>query len=82
MGITLDQESGDLILIQAGPSEGLSSLYLSHLLLERFRIEALEGILWGFSGSSAGKEATCNAGDPGSIPGLGRSLRKGIGYPL
>ena len=36
----------------------------------------------GFSGSSAGKESTCNAGDPGSIPGLGRSTGQGIGYPL
>ena len=27
----------------------------------------------GFPGSSAGKESSCNAGDPGSIPGLGRS---------
>ena len=39
-------------------------------------------VLWGFPGSSAGKESTCNAGDPGSIPGLGRSPGKGIGYPL
>ena len=30
----------------------------------------------------AGKEATCNAGDPGSIPGLGRSAGEGIGHPL
>ena len=36
----------------------------------------------GFPGSSAGKESTCNAGDPGSIPGLGRSAGKGIGYVL
>ena len=36
----------------------------------------------GFPGSSAGKESTCNAGDPGSIPGLGRSPGEGIGYPL
>ena len=36
----------------------------------------------GFSDSSLGKECTCNAGDPGSIPGLGRSAGKGIGYPL
>ena len=35
-----------------------------------------------FPDSSAGKESTCNAGDPGSIPGLGKSLGKGIGYPL
>ena len=26
----------------------------------------------GFPGGSAGKESTCNVGDPGSIPGLGR----------
>ena len=32
--------------------------------------------------SSAGKESTCNVGDPGSIPGLGRSAGEGIGYPL
>ena len=32
--------------------------------------------------SSVGKESTCNAGDPGSIPGLGRSTGEGRGYPL
>ena len=32
--------------------------------------------------SSVGKEYTCSAGDPGSIPGWGRSPREGIGYPL
>ena len=36
----------------------------------------------GFPGSSAGKEFTCNAGDLGSIPGLGRSPGKGNGNPL
>ena len=36
----------------------------------------------GFPDSSAGKESTCNAGDPGSIPGLERSAGEGIGYPL
>ena len=33
-------------------------------------------------GSSAGKESTFNAGDSGSIPGLGRSTEERIGYPL
>ena len=33
-------------------------------------------------GGSAGKESTCNVGDLGSIPGLGRSPREGKGYPL
>ena len=32
--------------------------------------------------SSAGEESACNAGDTGSIPGLGRSPGKEIGYPL
>ena len=32
--------------------------------------------------SSVGKESTCNAGDPSSIPGLERSAGEGIGYPL
>ena len=36
----------------------------------------------GFPGNSAGKESTCKAGDPGSIPGSGRSAGEGIGYPL
>ena len=29
-----------------------------------------------------GKESACNAGDSGSIPGLGRSAGEGIGHPL
>ena len=37
---------------------------------------------WGFPDSSAGKESACNAGDPGSIPGSGRSAGEGTGYPL
>ena len=36
----------------------------------------------GFPDSSVGKESTCSAGDPGSIPGLGRSPGEGKGYPL
>ena len=36
----------------------------------------------GFPGSSAGKEFTCKAGDPGLISGSGRSAGEGIDYPL
>ena len=36
----------------------------------------------GFLCDSAGKESTCDAGDLGSIPGLGRSPGEGKGYPL
>ena len=35
-----------------------------------------------FTGGSDGKESACNAEDPGSIPGLGRSPGEGDGYPL
>ena len=35
-----------------------------------------------FPDSSIVKESTCNAGNPSSIPELGRSPGKGIGYPL
>ena len=36
-----------------------------------------KALLWQLS-----KESTCNAGDPGSIPGSGRSAGEGTGYPL
>ena len=35
-----------------------------------------------FPGGSDGRESTCNVGDLGSIPGLGRSPGEGKGYPL
>ena len=35
-----------------------------------------------YEDSSAGKESACIVGDPGSIPGLGRSPGEGKGYPL
>ena len=36
----------------------------------------------GFPGDSDSKESPCNAEDPGSIPGLGRSPGGGYGNPL
>ena len=43
---------------------------------------SINPILLGFPDGSVGKESTCNIGDPGSIPGLGRSPGEGKGYPL
>ena len=40
----------------------------------------IKGFLYGtkgFPGGSAGKKSTCNVGDLGLIPGLGRYLEKG-----
>ena len=46
--------------------------------INRLKLLHLEG----FSDSSVGKESTCNAGDPGSISGSGRSTGEVTGYPL
>ena len=43
---------------------------------------ALSKLLLGFPGGSNDQESACNAGDPGLIPGLGRSPGEGKGYPL
>ena len=40
------------------------------------------GLPSGFPGGSDGKESACNAGDPGSIPGSGKSPGRGHGNPL
>ena len=39
-------------------------------------------VYMGFSGGSDGKESACNAGEPGLIPGSGRSPEEGNGNPL
>ena len=39
-------------------------------------------VFLGYPGGSAGKESTCNTGDLGSIPGLGRSYGEGKGYSI
>ena len=44
--------------------------------------KAVGGPLQGFPGGSAGKDSACNAGDLGSVPGLGRSPGEGNSYPL
>ena len=42
-----------------------------------------QSLVWrGFPAGSDGKESACNAEDPGSIPGLGRSPGEKDGYPL
>ena len=39
-------------------------------------------VFLGFPGGSAGKGSACNAGELGSVPGLGRFPGEGKGYPL
>ena len=50
--------------------------------LQKSLVNYIFNDLWGFPDNSAGKESACNAGDPGLLPGLGRSLGEGKGHPL
>jgi len=55
------------------------------VILEPPKIDSLSQAIkgaYGFPDNSVGKESACNAGDVGSIPGLGRSPGEGRGYPL
>ena len=46
------------------------------------KIKCLLQFTWSFHNGSEGEECACNAADTGLIPGLGRSLGEGNGYPL
>ena len=76
---------------------GQINLFLLASIFLTFKLEKILGntpyllkIMWqiikmnhmNYPGCSAGKESACNVGDLGSIPGLGRSLGEGKGYPL
>ena len=58
----------------------------SHLLLSpslhALNLSQHQDLFQGVPYSSGGNESTCNAGDPGSIPGFWRSPGEGTGYPL
>ena len=59
---------------------------LGHITLWQIDGETMETLMaftfWGFPGGSDGKVSAYNAGDPGSIPGLGRSPGEGNGNTL
>ena len=66
-------------------SKGLSKVF-SNTTVQKHQFFGIQPSLQSIShihaASSVGKESACNAGDPGSIPGSGRSAGEGIGYPL
>ena len=67
----------------AGRSRGGVSTQGNVLTNRKLTVRVKNGApLWGFPHGSVGKESACNAGDPGLIPGLGRSPGEGKGYPL
>ena len=71
-----------------GPLDSMPMCPLVHLLGYKvvpaldFIFKKLFHLTKGFPGGSDSKGSTCNAGDPGSIPGLGRSPGEGNGNPL
>ena len=74
-------KAGVECLLPLSPREGMGT--------ETSGLQHCERDFWGFKtqcrgfpGISAGKESACSAGDPGSIPGSGRSAEEEIGYPL
>ena len=75
--ICISRSSPALALDPTLPPSFLIQLSHYHLLASGFSTPGV-----GFPGSSAGKESTCNAGDLGLIPGLGRSPGGGHGNPL
>ena len=60
----------------------LSNSTQKQLWKEIHKILNMPKLLLDFPCGSSGKESTCNEGDLGSIPGLGRSPREGKDYPL
>ena len=65
---------------RTGPLKYDLSQHVCHVL-ETFQKSSNNFIL-GFPDGSDSKESACNAGDPGSIPGSGRSPGEGNGKPL
>ena len=63
----------------------VSLLLIRRGLVKCNRLEVLKPSFYphqGFPGGLDGKESACHAGDPGSVPGSGRSSGEGNGYPL
>ena len=73
--------SGSFLMIRLFSSGGQSTAASTSALVLPMNIQG-----WfpsgGFPCGSPGKQSVCNAGDLGSIPGLGRSPGEGKGYPL
>ena len=69
------------LFASGGQSIGTSALVLPMNIQDWFCL-GLTGLILDFPGGSDSKEYAYNAGDPGSIPRLGRSSRERNGYPL
>ena len=88
--LTLKKEKGNYVALPSSVSEVSYSqrhhlknpIFLFLFFFPRNMLSTLPSKNMGFPCGSAGKESACNAGDLGSIPGLGRSPGEGKGYAL
>ena len=67
------EKTSTVFFFSAGDT-GIGQLARNSISFSRF--------YWLFPGGSDGKASAYNAGDPGSVPGLGRSPAEGNGNPL
>ena len=75
------RESTEKCLEQMKLNELIIYIYTNTYICIYVYIYVCVYIYIGFPCGSAGKESACNAGDLGSIPGLGRSPEEGKGQP-
>ena len=75
---------GDAVVCCPCAPPGMTDSFpkLSRCHGQRSQLSASLGISRGFPGGSDGEESACNAGDPGSMPGSGRSPGERHGYSL
>ena len=85
-GETTATKQNQMVCAKRNDSMGKAQCKNNHLANEKRKYEGKENQYnrenLCFPGSSDGKESAWNAGDPGSIPRLGRSPGEGIGYPI
>ena len=65
-----------------GLDEAQAGIKITGRNINNLRYADGNSLMEDFSGGSDGKASLYNAGDPGSIPGLGRSPGEGNGNPL
>ena len=83
MHLHLFELSPSFLTVQAIPEcHWLDPSSFSHFSIDGPGFCFVLFFILGFPCDSAGKDSTCNAGDLGSIPGLGRSPGEGKGYSL
>ena len=93
MGFRLGGSTGEVLETQVCPVNNMVTYkrssrdnreWLPSAVLTRGRGDGIHRAMrnYGFPGGSDGKESACSAGDPGSIPGSGRSPGEGNGNPL